>query len=389
MTEAPGSSVVGVAWRSLLERLGALGEVVEREAADEVERAEGYRHLTRLLSVSAERFVEKADPERPAFTRVITPWRKFIGDNPDTLYDVAPVEPGGVYRLKGKRHDALYLGVTVYGRDAGGGIQVLGQIADVDFCTDEGSFEVFVGGEEPGDGQAWIPLPERAESLWVRQYFHDPGLADQASFRLRREDLDPGQRPPLDEHRVATGLDRMAEFMMATLDAVTTLSGLMAEQPNTPLMEGADFAVVSDGEAVETGGGARLDELLLRLGRASHPTPDNRYAGVWFELDDDQCLVVTGRPPPNARYWGVQLANRWQESLDYLHHGVCLNDRQIRLEPDGTYRIIVCGVDPGVPNWLDTAGHRCGMVNVRALLADDLENPSYAVVPVASIEATA
>ena len=368
-------------WASLLERMSELGALIEREAIDDVERAEGYRHLTRLWSVTAEWFLEKADPARPAFTRVITPWRKFMGDNPDTLYDVAPVEAGGRYRLRGQRGDALYLGVTVYGRDAGGDISLLGQVADEEFVTGrDGTFDLVIGGENPGHDTSWIPLRAGAESLWVRQYFHDPESAAPADFRLVRLDVDTAAPPSLDGERVAASLDRMATFMSATMDAVTTLSGMMGRQPNRPLMAGASFAV--DDPDGPPDAATDLETLLLKLGKVSHPTPDNRYAGVWFELGPDEALVVSGTPPPGARYWGVQLANRWQESLDYLHHGACLNDRQIQLEPDGTYRIVVAATDPGAANWLDTAGHRCGMVNVRALLAVELDDPNYRVVPI-------
>jgi hypothetical protein len=376
MTPASGPPAdIGDAFRSLLGRLEAMADTVDRASADPVERAEGYRHLTRLFSACQEWFVEKSDAERPAFTRVMTPWRKFIGDNPDTIYDVAPVSATTSYRLRGEINDASYLGLTVYGRDADGAITLLARIADDEFVADDGTFDLAVGGDDPGDGP-WLAVPDGAESLWVRQYFSDLAEERAATYELRSVDP-PGPSDPVGEERVAAAFARIEGFMADTLDAVTTVSRMMAGSPNAPLMAGAEFAVGEN----DDDGSNELESILLKLARTSYPTPDNRYAGVWFDLGPDETLVVTGTPPPNARYWGVQLANRWQESLDYREHRVCLNDHQIELETDGSYRIVVSATDPGTGNWLDTAGHRNGMVNVRALLADGLDDPSFEVVP--------
>ncbi len=380
----------GRAFRRLLDELSELGDAVDAEATDPIEQAEGYRHLLRLLSASSEWLLEKSDTDRPAFTRVMTPWRKFIGDNPDTIYDAAPVAAGATYRLSGHAGGALYLGVTVYGRDANGTIEMLGQASDAAFVDSTGSIDLTIGGEGSETNGGWIPIPEGAESVWVRQYFRDVDTEEPATLSIERIDTPADQPPPLDAPRVAAGLDRMSLFMRATVDAVTTVSRTMAGSPNKPLMAGAAFEIAGGDvtDSVADAGTDQIEELLMKMARASYPTPDNQYAGVWFDLDPDQALVVKGTPPTGARYWGVQLANRWQESLDYVHHDVCLNDQQVELEPDGTYRIVVAATNPGVPNWLDTAGHRSGMVNVRALLAVDLAEPIYEVVPLASLESS-
>ena len=152
------------AWARLTSTLDELSALVEAEAGDEVERAEGYRHLARLFSICAEWHLEKADPDRPAFTRVITPWRKFIGDNPDTAYDVAPGRRWSHLRAVGHQVGAeLYLGVTIYGRSADGTIEMLGQVADdrhgrlrtIRVATGSG-----IGGDEP-EGSVSLAAPPR------------------------------------------------------------------------------------------------------------------------------------------------------------------------------------------------------------------------------------
>ena len=52
------------------------------------------------------------------------------------------------------------------------------------------------------------------------------------------------------------------------------------------------------------------------------------------------------------------------------------------LEPDGSFRILVAGRDPGVANWLDTAGHAEGYVMFRWLRAAAEVRPDCRVVPI-------
>ena len=63
-----------------------------------------------------------------------------------------------------------------------------------------------------------------------------------------------------------------------------------------------------------------------------------------------------------------------------------LNGWQSRVDPDGVIRLVVAHRDPGVPNWLDTGGHRFGTIFWRYLLPDP--DPTIAtceVVPVDSL----
>jgi hypothetical protein len=114
-------------------------------------------------------------------------------------------------------------------------------------------------------------------------------------------------------------------------------------------------------------------------------TPDNVYALGAFRLDPDEALVIEGRSP-RCTYWGVQLWNRFMQSLDYRYHRVSLNREQATLSPDGSFRVVVAQRDPGVPNWLDTAGHRDGLVFCRWLQPDAMpEQPRSAVVPLAAL----
>src|SRR5262249_13951846 len=51
---------------------------------------------------------------------------------------------------------------------------------------------------------------------------------------------------------------------------------------------------------------------------------------------------------------------------------VSLNQAQATLGADGSFRVVLAHRDPGVPNWISTAGRREGLVFCRWLQADEL-----------------
>ena len=109
-------------------------------------------------------------------------------------------------------------------------------------------------------------------------------------------------------------------------------------------------------------------------GASGWGTPDNVYSLGAFELAPDEALVVAGRSP-RCTYWGVQLWNRYMQSLDYRHHRVSLNGVQAALETDGSFRVVIAERDPGIANWLQTAGYREGLFFCRWLQAEEMPNP--------------
>ena len=57
---------------------------------DETEVLEGIRYVLQLVSEVDELLVE-GDPERPRFSSIVNPARKFLGDNPDSIYHQAVI----------------------------------------------------------------------------------------------------------------------------------------------------------------------------------------------------------------------------------------------------------------------------------------------------------
>ncbi len=60
--------------------------------------AEGIRNVLHLLSGGIDFYLE-GDPERPEFVKIVSPIRRFMGDNPDAIYHFARIRDDRSYRI--------------------------------------------------------------------------------------------------------------------------------------------------------------------------------------------------------------------------------------------------------------------------------------------------
>jgi hypothetical protein len=87
-------------------------------------------------------------------------------------------------------------------------------------------------------------------------------------------------------------------------------------------------------------------------------------AGGRFALPDGQGLLIT-IDPAGSYYTGFQISDPWTLSPDPMLRMVSLNSGQVTPNPDGTLSYVLAGVDPGIANWIDTAGLRAGWTLLR------------------------
>lgn len=340
---------------------------------DEVDVAESYRHLTHLLSAAFDFYLE-GDPERPVFTRMVSPTRKFLGDNPDALYHFAPIRGDRAYRVRGRRGEECYFSITVHGRNPDGRVggtaePVLSDVngRSLEFAPD-GSFELVLSpNERPGH---WVRLAPNAASVITRHYYERPGCpaADpDLRVELRIDPLDdPRTPPPLDDETLARRLATLTAFVR----------GATIDRPELPVQP----------PFVSTTPNQLGQPMVFRgSGTAAWGAVDIAYSMGPFRVEPDEALVLTGRFP-KCLFANVVLWNRHMQTLDYRYRRASLNRAQTRLEPDGSYRIVLAHRDPGVPNWLDVEGHREGSIFWRFLLPEDEpERPACQLVPLASL----
>ncbi len=350
--------VDGSAWAEFCDLLKASGEVVLRESSPTgvLDRAEGFRYLSRVARMALGQFVEMGTPEAPAFRRTADDSMKLGCDNPDSYYLKANISGQHRYRIRGRRGTVPYLSFSTYYGGYGGGRAGCGgtlELADLEIGAD-GRFEIIVSQKEsPGN---WLPMDPETRQMIVRQTHHD--RTSESVFELEIERIDAGDEvPPLDAAAFHDGLLASAEYVRTCANLFADWTESYAEHPNE--------LVVRDVS------GAQGDPALFY------------YQGYW-RLAPDEALVIRATPPA-CDYWNFQLNNYWLESLDYRHHRIDLNHTQAHYEPDGSFRLVVAHHDPAVQNWIQTAGHEHGTMGLRWVKAAQHPKPDCAVVALADL----
>lgn len=347
---ADPSVISGAAWAHLLDALkGAqrfvLGDAVPASPRD---RAEGFRYLTRLLAAGITVCVEHADPDYPSFGRMVDHTMKWGLDCPDCLYLYATVRGDAQYRIWGNRGSANHIDIQVnYGHFASGDISAWGTIDSINGLelnvAPDGSFELMLGGE-PRD-RNWLRLEPNAEFLLVRQYFNDWEREEPADLFIERLGAEYPAPPPRTD-QIAARFERLAAWLER--------SGALWEQMSKGAL------------------GQPPNSLVVYLPQDSDQRAGLRgqaYGIGNFRCAPDQAVIVEFTPPA-CRHWSVSLANWYWESLDFATRQTSLNGHQATLDSDGVFRAVIAHEDPGVANWLDTAGHTQGTIAARFLLAD-------------------
>jgi hypothetical protein len=347
------------AFRALLDRLREVADtffVPQRGVIEEGTAAEGFRLLLHLLSAGTEHHLE-GDPARPMFTRIVSPQRKVLGDNPDAVYFWTRIDGRRAYRVRGNVDGAVYTSFTVHGVDPAGGSmeRVIADVSDRDLAiAADGSYELLLAPERQAGN--WIRTEPDATAIVTRHYFEreTPAAADpDLRIRLRIDPAEPAPPPPpWSDERMAERLGALARYV-----------------------HGNTLGMPAPGEAPPLSFVSRVPNVLPKpasfrsSGADTLGAVDIHYAMAPWLLQPDQALVMEGRLPP-CRFANVVLWNMHMQTLEYRFRRTSLNRAQLRGEPDGSFRVVVAHRDPGVPNWLDTEGHRLGTVFWRILLPD-------------------
>ena len=96
--------------------------------------------------------------------------------------------------------------------------------------------------------------------------------------------------------------------------------------------------------------------------------PTQFFSAGFFSIAPDEALIVT-IPDVDAAYCGFQVANFWAASPDWINRQTslswCNDGAQAAPMPDGGYQFVVSPRDPGVHNWIDTAGLSQGVLYAR------------------------
>jgi hypothetical protein len=359
---------VGV-WSEFCRELERAGAVVERaETPDhDIDRAEGYRYLSRLLRIGLDLTLEFADTRNPTLVPAQAPHFGDGGNTADCIYLHAVIDGRLSYRLVGTRGGAPLMEIGLYAGKIGLDPESrrVDALREHEIAVDaDGRIEIRLGGWH---GTNTLRSTEEANYVFIRQYAHDWAQVEPASLHLELAEeagsaADQPAEAPLTLDAAAEGLQRAARFVH---DAAVA------------------WAAVVDGAR-------RGPPNML------HPVPDDmdmtlpsghRFAFGHFDLTEDQALLVEFEPA-DVPYWGLTINNYWFEVVDYGEEGSHINNRTAYVAPDGRVRAVISMRRPPVPNWIDTRGHRVGALVFRWSRTDlPLPPITTRVVPVASLAA--
>jgi hypothetical protein len=361
--------------------------------------AEGYRYLMGFVHSAVERAFHE-DPVRPHFRNALSIINRATIDNADAIYFFAAIDGRASYVISGRVEDCRVWGgeePASAGRkaphyfilEASSGVMAgdsgdlrelrpglktqTGRLDSSSIQVDrDGRFEILLAPERPPghDGNFISTLkvvdrphpddpdasPERyANYVSGRQLFYDWEREDAIHLAIRQLGAEGAAPAAYMPAQAAAELRRCGELVRGQMhfwnSFWTILMGTYGHREGG--IEGVQF------------NRNEFNKINAASGATGGGMSTNLYGGAVFELDADEALILENRIPSSPQYFGFQLANLWGESIDYGNRVGSLNGAQIETDPDGVIRLVIAHRDPGVLNWLDTAGHRAGFLTAR------------------------
>jgi hypothetical protein len=336
------------AFNELIEEIAGLDQ--RFEDLDEPSTLEGYRWIFSILQVAFDAYVW-ADTRRPRFVDIVGPYKKWGGDNPDAFYQYAPIDPSRTYRVRGRRGDALYVSLTVYGGPDDGRYseRIVGTINDREVAfDDDGNFEIVLS---PAHHEgAWLKLEPDAVCAITRDYVTDPDHDRRTEWSIESAGPPPTKRDD--------DADLARRFRAA-------LTWVKEQAQIVPLAFGEPNTVDPPYPVPQKTFGWAAGDAAYAMGR--------------YELGPDDALELHGTSPECA-FWNMVLWNPFLHTYDYAYERVAINGGQVTYEDDGSWTIVVAQRDPGHPNWVSTAGHVKGFIWFRWFLPAATPGPISARV---------
>ena len=337
-------------WSYLLERMATSASIVETSgfARNRTDLTAGIRHLLVLLAVGIDEAL-RVNPE-PALRVERTSTDDIITwgmECPDCLYTRALMRGGESYRLHGNRGTARYVGLQTMNGISATANAVVDEL-EVDAA---GNFEVVLSPDEHAGN--WLRTEGAHPTLTVRHFFYDWDTEVPSTLNIERI----GERVNEHDHQVDPEL-AVSRQLVALGDFVHDNLKFFLDFGSAPTANG----------------------FLPPIDRSSMgAAAENRPVIGRYELEQDEALILEVQPPEGL-YWSYSLGNPWWETIHYGRHQSSLNGHQIHRDADGTARVVLCATDPGIANWLDTAGHSNGPMILRCVRTETAPTPHTRVV---------
>lgn len=355
-------------WNEFADRLKELGpkmlaRLPESMRNDPHVRQEVARLMLESLAAGSIGAISH-DPNHPVFLPSLNLTMNIGQPNADTTYKQAIIAPGGTYRLRGNRGTVRIARIGQMGASAKNpsAIQALGY-NDINALKSDpnGSYDVILSPERPaGYAGDWWQLNPQTSGLLLRMVSADWAKEKDPTISIERLDV-PATKPRPSQEQLTKNLQ-----MLPTI--VDRMAILLVDHVPQLVAEGYlhKFKVFDVSQI-----GGQLDGQF--------------YYETAYDLKDDEALVIESKVPAKCTYYSMILTNSVYETTDWYNNHSSLNDTQLRRDDDGMLRIVVSAKDPGVPNWLDTAGYPQGAIQGRWTECSEQPMPSARKVKLSEI----
>jgi len=345
------SSIAG--WQEFIDRLQTLPDRMLAKMPERLRDDPQIRQEVARVALEAivQSMIEEigGDGDAPQFLPSIGQLMNVGQPNADTVYKAATITPNGVYRLTGKKGTVNHAIIAQFLPPDAPGERPHLNLANV--RTDEnGRFDVLVSAEKPeGYEGDWWKLNPATTRLMIREVSADWAHEEEPTLSIERVDIPIGKpRPP------AADLERRLRSLPDSIDFIALLFMGHVE-------EFRDEGYVNRFKTYNVGNGALEGQF---------------YYNGYYDLADDEALIVESDVPKTCMYRSLILTNETYETTDWYNNHSSLNIAQAAPDSDGKLRIVVSAKDPGVKNWLDTAGYPNGIIQGRWTGCDSQPIPS-------------
>lgn len=326
-------STITTRWRTALtQRLGALSEEEIKQLGTAVDE---------LVFVYAQR-AANGDPARPKISWTEAPphaWggtqvsgSRYAGDNPDNVYRLAPVDNVSSYEIIGKVNASAPTEFLIQVTDSGDAVIGTDEISLRTLKIEaDGSFKITVSPLPANGASNHLQTGSKSTELFIRDTMADWNSETPLTLSIRR----------------LSGPDSQAKTFAEMVQKTVSTSNTWASNWLNSFILRSLFA--SDANTIP--------QPMTGTGNISR-------TGANFQLGDDEAIVITVNSG-SATYTGLTVQNIWGITPDYWNAQSSLTNKQALPNLDGTFTYVLSPTDPGVHNWISTAGTTRGTLYQR------------------------
>lgn len=318
-------------------------EIDNKEGLDAVERLEEKMTLQSIYSFAEEIAQDNSSMYDPKWIEWIRDDRKFAGDNPDTQYFTAFIDPQADYMLSGTMKDLVFLEITSYRKEKG-----VNKISGSTILKNDGAYSITLSMDKKQNPE--VLLHEDDYILMLRYYRKEPTPQKMdISIQTIKE---PAQKKEVNpDFRLKLALDLFESLYHSS----NFLTAQFSKQPN-----------------------AYADEIEVtnEYARNLFPNTSVVYDGAFIDISDDQYLVIKGEIDIKQYFIFVFYNSLW--TTPYTNDVQSFNLNTLKTDTDGKYEIVISSQPMDVDNNIVLGELRKGIFSMRTT-DDDFDRPTIEV----------